>query len=94
MASAVTQALIAQLEQRDATGLAKYGVTLDRADLTVEQWLDHQVEELLDAAGYALSAKREIAKLRERIRELEAENTRLTEDVEQYRTLLRQAQVL
>lgn len=56
--SDITVALIAQLVQRDQAGRAKYGATLDRTDLTLDQWLQHQVEELLDGAGYALAAMR------------------------------------
>lgn len=56
--SDVTVALIAQLVQRDQMGRAKYSTTLDRTDLTLDQWLQHQVEELLDGAGYALAAMR------------------------------------
>lgn len=37
---------------RAASGLAKYGTTMDRTDLTREQWLQHLYEELLDAAVY------------------------------------------
>ncbi len=51
--STTTQLLIDMLTQRDALGLAKYGTTLDRTDLTPDQWLQHLTEELLDAAGYA-----------------------------------------
>lgn len=64
MPSVVTQGLVDRLHQRDAVGLAKYGVSLDRRDLSIEDWLDHQTEELLDGAGYAQAAKREIVKLR------------------------------
>ncbi len=64
MPSEITQRLIERLLQRDAVGLKKYGVSLDRQDLTIEQWLDHKTEELLDGAGYAQSAKREVAALR------------------------------
>ncbi len=56
--SQTTQALIDLLVARDRAGRAKYGATLDRADLTHEEWLQHMAEELLDGAGYALSAKR------------------------------------
>lgn len=59
MTSEITQQLISQLLERDARGLAKYGVTLDRKDLTTADWAQHMVEELLDAAGYALAVKRE-----------------------------------
>ena len=58
--SDVTQSLIDQLRERDARGLAKYGVTLDRTDLTASEWLQHMIEELLDAAGYAAAIKREL----------------------------------
>lgn len=73
--SNTTAALIAMLQQRDAAGRAKYGATLDRTDLTLEQWLQHQVEELLDGAGYALAAMRTLratpaASVSERAREL------------------------
>lgn len=60
--SQTTQALIDMLVQRDQLGRAKYGVTLDREDLTHEQWLQHMAEEMLDGAGYALAAIRAAAK--------------------------------
>lgn len=56
--SATTQLLIDQLIRRDQLGQAKYGTTLDRTDLTHEQWLQHMLEECLDAAGYAAAAIR------------------------------------
>lgn len=57
--SATTQRLIDLLISRDRAGLQKYGTTLDRTDLTRDQWLQHMVEELLDGAGYALAAQRD-----------------------------------
>lgn len=56
-----TQALIDLLRQRDAKGLVKYGVSLDRTDLTQEQWIQHTIEELLDAAAYLEGLKRTLA---------------------------------
>lgn len=56
--SDTTRELIRQLVERDRKGLAKYGTTLDRSDLTRNEWLQHMTEELLDAAGYAQAAKR------------------------------------
>ena len=55
MVSEVTRQLI----ERDEAGRKKYGTTLDRTDLSLSEWLQHMAEELLDAAGYALAAKRE-----------------------------------
>lgn len=61
--SVITQKLIDQLLERDAHGKAKYGATLDRNDLTLADWLQHMAEELMDGAGYALAAKRELLRL-------------------------------
>lgn len=61
--SATTAALINQIIERDARGKDKYGTTLDRTDLSLTDWLQHQAEELADGAGYALAAKREAEKL-------------------------------
>lgn len=61
--SDTTRALIDQLISRDDAGRKKYGVTLDRTDLSLVDWLQHQTEELLDAAGYAQAAKREAERL-------------------------------
>ncbi|MBL4835770.1 MAG: hypothetical protein JKY26_17605 [Pseudomonas sp.] len=40
------------LLDRSLVGLQKYGVTTERGDLTHKQWLQHLLEELLDAANY------------------------------------------
>lgn len=61
--SGVTAALIGQLLVRDSHGREKYGTTLDRNDLSLMDWLQHQSEELMDGAGYALAAKREAERL-------------------------------
>jgi hypothetical protein len=41
-----------KLLSRSQIGLQKYGVGLDRQDLTRLQWLIHAQEEALDLAGY------------------------------------------
>jgi hypothetical protein len=38
--------------ERSNTGIKKYGVTLERTDLTNLQWLQHLQEELMDATLY------------------------------------------
>lgn len=48
------------LGERSRHGLAKYGTTTERTDLSLRDWLQHQLEELLDGAVYAQAA---IAKL-------------------------------
>lgn len=58
-ASSIAASVVDQVLARDAHGQRKYGVSLDRSDLTVSQWLQHLAEELMDGAHYALAAKRE-----------------------------------
>lgn len=49
--------LVSLIRLRAAAGLEKYGVTVDRTDLTTPQWIDHAVEELIDGAEYLLRVK-------------------------------------
>ncbi len=37
---------------RAETGKDKYGVTMEREDLSTEEWLNHLQEELMDACVY------------------------------------------
>ena len=48
----VVEAVRADLLQRSQLGIKKYGVTLDRTDLTLKDWLQHAYEETLDQANY------------------------------------------
>lgn len=60
-----TDTLIAMIRERHAAGLAKYGVTVDRKDLTPEQWLQHSIEERIDDLKYMMRLREEIAALRQ-----------------------------
>lgn len=48
----VTDEVIKDIKSRRKMGYSKYGVTLDRDDLTREEWLNHAYEEALDLANY------------------------------------------
>jgi hypothetical protein len=63
MTDAVIEAVCADLRQRSAVGIKKYGVTLERTDLTLKDWLQHAYEECLDQANYL---KRSIMELESR----------------------------
>lgn len=52
MSDPIVDALREKLRARSETGLRKYGVGLDRTDLSPLDWLRHHQEELLDAALY------------------------------------------
>ena len=56
----VVLAVMAKYAERSATGLKKYGTTLDREDLTLDQWINHLLEELMDATLYLSRIKKEI----------------------------------
>lgn len=57
----VVEAVCEDLKKRSEVGLKKYGVSLERKDLTLEQWLEHAYEEALDMANYL---KRSIMEIR------------------------------
>lgn len=48
----IAQSVSKMVLERSAKGFKKYGVTLERKDLTTRQWIQHLQEELLDAACY------------------------------------------
>ena len=52
MTDPIVEAVRAKLLLRSQFGLQKYGVGLDRQDLSRLQWLRHLQEELMDACGY------------------------------------------
>lgn len=63
--SIVEQKIADRLLERAETGKKKYGVTMEREDLSFLDWLTHLQEEVLDAAvyieklkGYAEEAER------------------------------------
>lgn len=65
MNSQLLQSVITDLEQREARGKEKYNTTMDRADLSHEEWLQHAYEEALDMALYLKKAKQQITRERE-----------------------------
>lgn len=62
MAEGTEQKVIALIEQRQRLGIAKYGTTVADNPLTLKEWLQHQLEELLDAAIYVQRAIDELGK--------------------------------
>jgi hypothetical protein len=53
----VVDSVIDQLISRSQTGKLKYNTDLDREDLSLEQWLQHAIEEQLDSALYLTKIK-------------------------------------
>ena len=50
--SRIETQVIEKIQYRAQDGLAKYGVTMERNDLTRVQWLIHAQEEAMDLAIY------------------------------------------
>ena len=60
MKDTIVESVIGQFRQRSEIGINKYGVTLDRDDLNLIQWLNHLQEELMDATLYIQKLKLEL----------------------------------
>jgi hypothetical protein len=58
--SRIEEQVIDFLRSRAETGKRKYGVTMERDDLSFLEWIQHLQEELLDAAVYAEKLKEEV----------------------------------
>lgn len=56
------------LLDRSVVGLKKYGVTTEREDLNLGQWVQHAIEEVLDLANYLQALKANIEAEENRIR--------------------------
>ena len=48
----VVTAVVQKFLQRSEVGKKKYGVTLDRDDLSIPDWITHAQEELMDGILY------------------------------------------
>ena len=52
MKDSIVESVIEQFKQRSEVGKVKYGITLDRTDLTRLQWLNHAQQEAMDMVLY------------------------------------------
>ena len=52
------------MRMRADKGKETYGTTMDRDDLSTEQWLDHAIEEALDLAIYLTKIKKDFEGLK------------------------------
>jgi hypothetical protein len=54
----VVQSVINKFKQRSEVGIKKYNTTLDREDLTKQDWINHAQEEAMDLILYLEKLKR------------------------------------
>ena len=52
MSDTIVESVIENFKKRSIIGYLKYGVTMDRNDLTYLEWVNHLQEELMDACIY------------------------------------------
>ena len=50
--SKILDEVINEFREREKRGIMKYGVTMDREDLLSHEWIQHFMEELMDAILY------------------------------------------
>lgn len=50
-----------KIQKRSEVGKSKYGVTMERTDLSTIEWLTHLQEELMDAAVYVERLLRDLS---------------------------------
>ena len=55
----IVESVITQFKARSQRGIDKYGVTLDRTDLSTLEWLIHAQEEAMDFCLYLERLKQE-----------------------------------
>ena len=52
MKDKIVELVIEKFKERSNTGIKKYGVTMDRNDLDIIQWITHAQEEAMDSILY------------------------------------------
>jgi hypothetical protein len=57
----IVTSIIKQFEERAAKGKAKYGVDLDRTDLSLLEWIEHAKQEHMDAILYLEKIKQTLS---------------------------------
>ena len=50
--SQVLAKVFSEFIEREETGKKKYGTTMDRKDLSLDEWIEHMKQELMDAILY------------------------------------------
>ena len=63
MKDKIVESVLDKFKERSKKGIDKYGVTLDREDLSGLEWLTHLQEELMDATLYIEKLKKELEHL-------------------------------
>lgn len=60
----IVKRVLAKYVERSIVGLKKYGTPLTRNDLTLDQWIEHLQQEMMDATLYLERIKKDIDLIR------------------------------
>ena len=60
MKDTILESVINQFRERSEVGINKYGVTLDRTDLSSLEWINHAQQEAMDFVLYLEKLKQTI----------------------------------
>jgi len=52
--------LISEFQSREERGLRKYGTSMDRTDLSFDEWIQHALEESMDLCLYLNKIKQQL----------------------------------
>lgn len=74
--SKLVDEVINDLQQRELKGVETYNTTMDRTDLTQQEWLQHLYEELLDASLYTKKLIKTFDKLKFNLQEEQVKDLR------------------
>lgn len=87
--------VLEQFVEREQAGKKKYGTTVDRTDLTPEEWVKHHEEELMDAILYNRRQFHELLAIKraseELIKRLDALMRRDYESTDQTKLVVKEA---
>lgn len=58
--SKLLEQLISEFQSREERGLRKYGTSMDRTDLSLNEWIQHALEESMDLCLYLNKIKQQL----------------------------------
>lgn len=60
MKDPIVESVVAKYQERSRVGISKYGTTLQDNNLSLDEWLNHLQEEMMDATLYIEKLRTEL----------------------------------
>ena len=74
--------LISEFANREQRGFLKYGTTMDRQDLSLEEWIQHALEEAMDLSLYLMKIKQTLINDTQRLPNYQKEDSRINGSID------------